>query len=162
METEKRTSLKKLLIGIGIIVLLCGASFCAGRFVRFRGASADSERLIEGIILSRDTANSILDRLGIAESALKSSAEYERVITEGLEQLQRTNEVGRLLTDEVVRTIEVNQRLTEELNRAHSELSDTTLDALELAARRAEEYERIIEAFERITADSYKDYPKSE
>lgn len=37
--------IKKYLIIVGIIIALCSASFCAGRFIRLRGASEDSIRL---------------------------------------------------------------------------------------------------------------------
>ena len=154
METEKRISLKKLLIGIGAVIILCGASFCAGRFVRFRGASATGEQLIEGIILSRDTANSIADRLGIAGFAGDSATELGLAITRGIEELQRTNEVQRLCLNNIIGEVERTQQNIEIIQSNLTAMSDATEYGFRLAEEQASAYERIIRELQPLNVHS--------
>lgn len=154
METEKRASLKKLLIGIGAVIILCGASFCAGRLIRFRGASATGEQLIEGIILSRDTANTIADRLGIAGSASNSATELGLAITRGIEELQRTNEVQRLCLNNIIGEVERTQQNIEIIQSNLTTMSDATEYGFRLAEEQASAYERIIRELQPLNDDS--------
>lgn len=147
---------KKFFITVGIVVALCIASFFAGRYTRFKGVSGSGEQLVEGIILSRDTINTIADQLNIADAATKSADELGYAITSGLEKLQRGNEVAEFLAKEIVRSIENNKRNAEEIQSAYSGVSESAEYALELAISRAEEYERLIESLQQVVGNNPK------
>lgn len=145
---------KKFFIKLGIIAILCFASFCAGRFIRFRGVSGTSEQLVDGIVLSRETADKLADELNLGGSALKSANGYEKAILEGVGTLRRSSEVGQLCTDAIKQSIESDEKFNEELRRNVSGYFDAADYALELAVERAELYESIIRAYEQTQSDN--------
>ena len=145
---------KKFFIKLGIIVILCFASFCAGRFIRFRGVSGTSEQLVDGIVLSRETADKLADELNLGGSALKSGIGYEQAILEGVGTLRRSSEVGQLCTDAIIKSIESDEKFNEELRRNVSGYFDAADFALELAVERAELYESIIRTYEQTQSDN--------
>lgn len=156
MEITKNHIIKSV-----IIVLCCVASFCIGRYTRIGRISGTSEQLISGIVLERDRASEILDQLGIAKSAIKSSDDYGRLITEGITQLQQSNEVGRICIDEVIRSIEDSELITKNFYESYSELFGTADFAFGLAILKSEEYERIIDSFREIADNTPEDYKES-
>ena len=139
---------KKFFIKLGIIAILCFASFCTGRFLRFRGVSGTSEQLVDGVILSRETADKLIDELNLGGSALKSANGYEQAILEGIGTLRRSSEVGQLCTDAIKQSIESDEKFNEELRRNVSGYFDAADFAVELAIQRAELYESIVRTYE--------------
>lgn len=148
---------KKTFIYIGTIVVLCCASFCTGRFLRFKGISGSSEQLISGIILSRDEVDSIADRLNVARTSIGSADDLQRAVSDGVGKLQRGNEVGQLCIDAIEQSIKNNQKRTEELEQSYNDFSDATDRALELVIIRSEEYERLIRSFQQIIDNNAED-----
>lgn len=145
---------KKFFIKLGIVAILCFASFCTGRFIRFRGISGTSEQLVDGVVLSRETADKLADELNLGGSALKSANGYEQAILEGVGTLRRSSEVGQLCTDAIKQSIESDEKFNEELRRNVSGYFDAADFALELAVERAELYESIVRAYEQTQSDN--------
>lgn len=153
---------KKFFIKLGIVAILCFASFCAGRFIRFRGVSGTSEQLVEGVILSRETADKLIDELNLGGSALKSANGYEQAILEGIGTLRRASEVGQLCTDAIKQSIESDEKFNEELRRNVSGYFDAADFAIELAIQRAELYESIVRTYEQTQPDNRENNKESE
>lgn len=145
---------KKFFIKLGIVAILCFASFCAGRLIRFRGVSGTSEQLVNGVVLSRETADKLADELNIGGSALKSANGYEQAILEGIGTLRRSSEVGQLCTDAIKQSIESDEKFNEELRRNVSGYFDAADFAIELAIQRAELYESIVRTYEQTQSDN--------
>ena len=145
---------KKFFIKLSIVAILCFASFCAGRFIRFRGVSGTSEQLVDGVILSREAADKLADELNLGGSALKSANGYEQAILEGIGTLRRSSEVGQLCTDAIKQSIESDEKFNEELRRNVSGYFDTADFAIELAIQRAELYESIVRTYEQTQSNN--------
>lgn len=145
---------KKFFIKLGIVAILCFASFCAGRLIRFRGVSGTSEQLVDGVILSRETADKLIDELNLGGSALKSANGYEQAILEGIGTLRRSSEVGQLCTDAIKQSIESDEKFNEELRRNVSGYFDAADFAIELAIQRAELYESIVRTYEQTQSNN--------
>lgn len=153
---------KKFFIKLGIVIILCFASFCAGRFIRFRGVSGTSEQLVDGVILSRETADKLANELNIGGSALKSGVGYEQAILEGVGTLRRSSEVGQLCTDAIKQSIESDEKFNEELRRNVSGYFDAADYAIDISIKRSELYESIIRAYEQTQSDNRENNKKSE
>lgn len=145
---------KKFFIKLGIVAILCFASFCAGRLIRFRGVSGTSEQLVDGVVLSRETAYKLADELNLGGSALKSANGYEQAILEGIGTLRRSSEVGQLCTDAIKQSIESDEKFNEELRRNVSGYFDAADFAIELAIQRAELYESIVRTYEQTQSNN--------
>lgn len=145
---------KKFFIKLGIVAILCFASFCAGRLIRFRGVSGTSEQLVDGVVLSRETADKLADELNLGGSALKSANGYEQAILEGIGTLRRSSEVGQLCTDAIKQSIESDEKFNEELCRNVSGYFDAADFAIELAIQRAELYESIVRTYEQTQSNN--------
>lgn len=145
---------KKFFIKLGIVAILCFASFCAGRLIRFRGVSGTSEQLVDGVVLSRKTADKLADELNLGGSALKSANGYEQAILEGIGTLRRSSEVGQLCTDAIKQSIESDEKFNEELRRNVSGYFDAADFAIELAIQRAELYESIVRTYEQTQSNN--------
>ena len=145
---------KKFFIKLSIVAILCFASFCAGRFIRFRGVSGTSEQLVDGVILSREAADKLADELNLGGSALKSANGYEQAILEGIGTLRRSSEVGQLCTDVIKQSIESDEKFNEELRRNVSGYFDAADFAIELAIQRAELYESIVRTYEQTQSNN--------
>ena len=145
---------KKFFIKLSIVAILCFASFCAGRLIRFRGVSGTSEQLVDGVILSRETADKLIDELNLGGSALKSANGYEQAILEGIGTLRRSSEVGQLCTDAIKQSIESDEKFNEELRRNVSGYFDAADFAIELAIQRAELYESIVRTYEQTQSNN--------
>lgn len=152
---------KKFFIKLFIIVLLCFTSFCAGRFIRFRGVSGTSEQLVDGVILSRETADKLADELNLGGSALKSADGYEQAILEGIGTLRRSSEVGQLCTDAIKQSIESDEKFNEELRRNVSGYFDAADYAIDISIKRAELYESIVRAYEQTQSDNRENNKES-
>lgn len=152
---------KKFFIKLGIVAILCFASFCAGRLIRFRGVSGTSEQLVDGVVLSRETADKLIDELNLGGSALKSADGYEQAILEGIGTLRRSSEVGQLCTDAIKQSIESDEKFNEELRRNVSGYFDAADFAIELAMQRAELYESIVRTYEQTQPDNRENNKES-
>ncbi len=153
---------KKTVIHIIIFIIACFTCFCAGRFIRFKRTSRNSQQLESGILLTRNQVDTISNRLNIASSSIKSGADLEYAITKGIRELQHSNEVGILCINEIERTIENNQRSTEELKQSYNDLYNSTDYAIDLAIIHAREYERLIRTLQPAIADNTENAIESE
>lgn len=145
---------KKFFIKLGIVAILCFASFCAGRLIRFRGVSGTSEQLVDGVVLSRETADKLADELNLGGSALKSGIGYEQAILEGIGTLRRSSEVGQLCTNAIKQSIESDEKFNEELRRNVSGYFDAADYAIDISINRAELYESIVRAYEQTQSNN--------
>ena len=139
------------------VIIMCGASFCAGRYIRVRRASGDSEQLIEGIVLSGDTANRVLDELGIARSSGESAADLGRAVARGIEKLQRSNETARVCIDKLNREVATTQQNIKVIQSSFDDVSDSIQLGFRLAEEQAGAYERVVDTLQQFNSDSSKD-----
>lgn len=152
---------KKFFIKLGCIVLFGFTCFCAGRFIRFRGVSGTSEQLVSGIVLEREAIDRITDGLNLERGAIKSAADLGRAVEDGLEEARRSNEVGRVCTDAIIKSIEDDKKFIEDLRGDVSEYFDATDYAIDLAIERAELYESIISAYEQANRNNRENTEES-
>ena len=145
---------KKFFIKLGCIALFGFACFCTGRFARFKGISGSGEQLVDGVVLSRETADKLANELNLGGSALKSTNGYEQAILEGIGTLRRSSEVGQLCTDAIKQSIESDEKFNEELRRNVSGYFDAADFAIELAIQRAELYESIVRTYEQTQSNN--------
>lgn len=145
---------KSTIITFCICVVLCISSFCFGRYIRVGRISGTSEQLISGIIQAGDDADKIINELTLAGASAESAANYGRIIAGVIEELRNVNEELSVSTNEAIRAVESNKRITEIVKSASSSLSNTTGNALEDAIERAENYERLIESLQEALRNS--------
>lgn len=153
---------KKHIIACCITIVLCIGSFCAGRFIRFRGISGTSQQLIDGVVLSRETADKLADELNIARASLSSSENYGQTILEGIGELRKASEVGKLCSDAIKLSIERDAENNENLLQARGDYFESVDYAIELATQRAELYEQIVRTYEQAVSDNGKNSNESE
>lgn len=145
---------KSTIITFCICIVLCISSFCAGRFIRFRRISGASEQLISGIIQAGDDTDKIINELTLTGASAESAANYGRIIAGIIEELRNVNDELSVSTNEAIRAVENNKRITEIVKSASSDLSNTTGNALEDAIKRAEDYERLIASLQEALRNS--------
>lgn len=152
-------NIKDQFINCCFVLCLCIVSFCTGKFIRFERISGTSEQLISGIVQAGDNTDQIVNELIIAGASTESANRYGTIISGIIKELRDENEQLGISTDEAIRAIESNKRVTELVKSASSNLHETTGTALELAIKRAEDYERLIESLQealRNTAENNK------
>lgn len=152
---------KKTFIGIGIVLLMCIASFLAGRFIRFGGISGASEQLVSGIILERDTANTILDELGIARPAGQSASDTGYAVLRGIQELSKSNDTAKLCISEIEREIEYTQQNAEIIKQSFDGVSDAIEYGWRIAEEQALAYERIVDTLQQFNNNSTKNDEES-
>ena len=152
---------KKTFIVCLIITALCITSFFAGRFIRFKGISGSSEELVGGIILTGNTADSVLDRLGISRFAGQSASDLGYAVSRGIEKLQRSNETARVCIDELNREIAITQQNIEIIKSSFDDVSDSIQLGFRLAEEQAGAYERIIKSLQQFNNDFTEDEQES-
>lgn len=145
---------KKSIIYLCIVFLLCVGSFCAGRFIRFGRISGTSQQLIDGVILSRETADKLADELNITRNTIQSTDNYGRAVLEGIEELRKSSELGRVCTNVIKQSIERDAKNNKDLLESREEYFDAVDYALELATKRAELYESIVRAYEQAVSNN--------
>lgn len=145
---------KKSIICLSIVFLLCVGSFCAGRFIRFGRISGTSQQLIDGVVLSRETADKLADELNIARDSIQSADNYGRAILEGIEELRKSSELGRVCADVIKQSIERDEKNNKDLLESREEYFDAVDYALELATKRAELYESIVRTYEQAVSNN--------
>lgn len=148
---------KKFFIKFGIIIILCFACFCTGRYTRFKRISGAGDQLVSGIILERDTANTILDELGIARPAGQSASDTGYAVLRGIQELSKSNDAARLCLREIEQEIEYAQQNAEIIKQSFNGISDAIDYGWRVTENQALAYERIINTLQQFNSDSSKD-----
>lgn len=152
---------KKFFIKLGCIALFGFTCFCTGRFTRFKGISGSGEQLVSGIILERDTANTILDELGIARPAGQSASDTGYAVLRGIQELGKSNDAARLCINEIEREVEHTQQNAEIIKQSFDGVSDAIEYGWRLAENQSLAYERIVDTLQQFNKDSRKDDKES-
>lgn len=152
---------KKFFIKLGCIALFGFACFCTGRFTRFKGISGSGEQLVSGVILERDTANTILDELGIARPAGQSASDTGYAVLRGIQELGKSNDAARLCINEIEREIKHTQQNAEIIKQSFDGISDAIEYGWRLAENQSLAYERIVDTLQQFNKDSRKDDKES-
>ncbi len=152
---------KKFFIKLGCITLFGITCFCAGRFIRFKGISGSSEQLVSGIVLEGNTANTILDELGIARPAGQSASDTGYAVLRGIQELGKSNDAARLCINEIEREIEHTQQNAEIIKQSFNGVSDAIEYGWRIAEEQARAYERIVDTLQQFNNDSSKDDEES-
>lgn len=152
---------KKFFIKLGCIALFGIACFCAGRFTRLKRVSGASEQLESGIIFERDTANTILDELGIARPAGQSASDTGYAVIRGIQELSKSNDTARFCISKIEREIEYTQQNAEIIKQSFDGVSDAIEYGWRLAENQSLAYERIVDTLQQFNKDSRKDDEES-
>lgn len=152
---------KKFFIKLGCIALFGITCFCAGRFIRFKGVSGSSEQLVSGIVLEGNTANTILDELGIARPAGQSASDTGYAVLRGIQELSKSNDTAKLCISEIEREIEHTQQNAEIIKQSFDGVSDAIEYGWRIAEEQARAYERIVDTLQQFNNDSSKDDEES-
>ena len=152
---------KKFFIKLGCIALFGVTCFCAGRFIRFKGVSGSSEQLISGIVLEGNTADTILDELGIARPAGQSASDTGYAVLRGIQELSKSNDTAKLCISEIEREIEHTQQNAEIIKQSFDGVSDAIEYGWRIAEEQARAYERIVDTLQQFNNDSSKDDEES-
>ena len=152
---------KKFFIKLGCIALFGFACFCTGRFTRFKGVSGSGEQLVSGVILERDTADKLLDELGVARPAGQSASDTGYAILRGIQELGKSNDAARLCINEIEREVEHTQQNTEIIKQSFNGVSDAIEYGWRIAEEQALAYERIVDTLQQFNKDSREDDKES-
>ena len=152
---------KKFFIKLGCIALFGFACFCTGRFTRIKGISGSGEQLVSGIILERDTANTILDELSIARPAGQSASDTGYAILRGIQELGKSNDAARLCINEIEREVEHTKQNAEIIKQSFDGVSDAIEYGWRVAEEQARAYERIVDTLQQFNKDSSEDDKES-
>lgn len=152
---------KKFFIKLGCIALFGITCFCAGRFIRFKGVSGSGEQLVSGIVLEGNTANTILDELGIARPAGQSASDTGYAVLRGIQELSKSNDTAKLCISEIEREIEHTQQNAEIIKQSFDGVSDAIEYGWRIAEEQARAYERIVDTLQQFNNDSSKDVKES-
>ena len=152
---------KKFFIKLGCIALFGFACFCTGRFTRFKGISGSGEQLVSGVILEGNTANTILDELGIARPAGQSASDTGYAVLRGIQELSKSNDTARLCISEIEREVEHTQQNAEIIKQSFDGVSDAIEYGWRLAENQSFAYERIVDTLQQFNRDSGEDDKES-
>ena len=152
---------KKFFIKLGCIILFGIACFCAGSFTRFKGISGSGEQLVSGIVLERDTANTILDELGITRPAGQSASDTGYAVLRGVQELSKSNDAARLCISEIEREVDLTQQNAEIIKQSFDGVSDAIEYGWRIAEEQAAAYERIIETLQQFDSNTGEDDKES-
>ena len=152
---------KKFFIKLSCIALFGIACFCAGRFTRLKGVSGTSEQLESGIILERDTANTILDELGIARPAGQSASDTGYAVLRGIQELSKSNDTARLCISEIEREVAYTQQNAKIIEQSFNGVSDAVDYGWRITEEQVAAYERIIDTLQQFNNNSSKDDKES-
>lgn len=145
---------KKFFIKLGCIALFGITCFCAGRFIRFKGISGSGEQLVSGIVLEGNTANTILDELGIARPAGQSASGTGYAVLRGIQELSKSNDTAKLCISEIEREIEHTQQNAEIIKQSFDGVSDAIEYGWRIAEEQARAYERIVDTLQQFNNDT--------
>ena len=152
---------KKFFIKLGCIALFGITCFCTGRFIRFKGVSGSSEQLVSGIVLEGNTADTILDELGIARPTGQSASDTGYAILRGIQELSKSNDTARLCISEIEREVEHTQQNAEIIKQSFDGVSDAIEYGWRIAEEQALAYERIVDTLQQFNKDSGEDDKES-
>lgn len=152
---------KKFFIKLSCIALFGIACFCTGRFTRFKGISGSGEQLVSGIVLEGNTANTILDELGIARPAGQSASDTGYAVLRGIQELSKSNDAARLCINEIEREVEHTQQNAEIIKQSFDGVSDAIEYGWRLAESQSLAYERIVDTLQQFNKDSGEDDKES-
>lgn len=152
---------KNFFIKLGCIALFGIACFCTGRFTRFKGVSGSGEQLVSGIILEGNTADTILDELGIARPAGQSASDTGYAVLRGIQELSKSNDTAKLCLSEIKREVEHTQQNAEIIKQSFNGVSDAIEYGWRIAEEQARAYERIVDTLQQFNNDSSKDDEES-
>lgn len=152
---------KNFFIKLGCIALFGITCFCAGRFIRFKGISGSGEQLVSGIVLEGNTANTILDELGIARPAGQSANDTGYAVLRGIQELSKSNDTAKLCISEIEREIEHTQQNAEIIKQSFDGVSDAIEYGWRIAEEQARAYERIVDTLQQFNNDTSKDDEES-
>lgn len=152
---------KNFFIKLGCIALFGVTCFCAGRFIRFKGISGSGEQLVSGIVLEGNTANTILDELGIARPAGQSASDTGYAVLRGIQELSKSNDTAKLCISKIEREIEHTQQNAETIKQSFDGVSDAIEYGWRIAEEQARAYERIVDTLQQFNNDTSKDDEES-
>ena len=152
---------KKFFIKLSCIALFGIACFCTGRFTRLKGVSGTSEQLESGIIFERDTANTILDELGIARPAGQSASDTGYAVLRGIQELSKSNDTARLCISEIEREVAYTQQNAKIIEQSFNGVSDAVDYGWRITEEQVAAYERIIDTLQQFNNNSSKDDKES-
>lgn len=152
---------KNFFIKLGCIALFGITCFCAGRFIRFKGISGSGEQLVSGIVLEGNTANTILDELGIARPAGQSASDTGYAVLRGIQELSKSNDTAKLCISEIEREIEYTQQNAEIIKQSFDGVSDAIEYGWRIAEEQALAYERIVDTLQQFNNNSTKNDEES-
>lgn len=152
---------KKFFIKLSCIILFGITCFCAGRFIRFKGVSGSGEQLVSGIVLERDTANKLLDELGIARPAGQSASDTGYAVLRGVQELSKSNDTARLCLSEIEREVDLTQQNAEIIKQSFDGVSDAIDYGWRIAEEQAAAYERIVETLQQFNSNTGEDDKES-
>lgn len=152
---------KNFFIKLGCIALFGITCFCAGRFIRFKGISGSGEQLVSGIVLEGNTANTILDELGIARPTGQSASDTGYAVLRGIQELSKSNDTAKLCISEIEREIEHTQQNAEIIKQSFDGVSDAIEYGWRIAEEQARAYERIVDTLQQFNNDTSKDDEES-
>lgn len=147
---------KNLFIKFGIVIILCFASFCFGRYIRFSGINGVHGELEQGIILAGDTADTILDELGITRPAGQSATDTGYAILRGIQELSKSNETARVCINEIKREVDLTEQNAEIIKQSFDGTSDAIDYGWQISIQQAEAYERIVGTLQQFNNNSSK------
>ena len=152
---------KNFFIKLGCIALFGITCFCAGRFIRFKGISGSGEQLVSGIVLEGNTANTILDELGIARPAGQSASDTGYAVLRGIQELSKSNDTAKLCISEIEREIEHTQQNAEIIKQSFDGVPDAIEYGWRIAEEQARAYERIVDTLQQFNNNTSKDDEES-
>lgn len=161
MEIKITITPKRVLITLGIMLAFGATCFCAGKFSRFGRISGTSQELVDGIVLERDTANKLLDELGIARPAGQSAVDAGYAVLRGVQELSKSNDTALLCISEIEREVDLTQQNAEIIKQSFDGVSDAIEYGWRISEEQAAAYERIIETLQQFNKDSGKDDEES-
>ena len=132
---------KKFFIKLGCIALFGFACFCTGRFTRFKGISGSGEQLVSGIILEGNTADKLLDELGVARPAGQSASDTGYAVLKGIQELGKSNDTGQKCINLLKSEIAFDSEIYEKYKSADLSNIDKEFD---IAVEQALRYEHLL------------------
>jgi hypothetical protein len=153
---------KKFFIKLGCLIVFGVTCFLTGGlFFRSRGISGTGEQLVSGIVLERDTANKLLDELGIARPAGQSAVDTGYAVLRGVQELSKSNDAARLCISEIEREVDLTQQNAEIIKQSFDGVSDAIEYGWRIAEEQAAAYERIIETLQQFNSNTGEDDKES-
>ena len=159
---EIKITKKTIICCLSIVAVLCISCFLAGKYSRLDRTSGTSQQLIDGIVLTGDTADRVLDKLGIGRSAGKSAADYGYAISEGIGRLCESHEKQRVLIDAIRREVETTTENAKVINESFTDVSDAVDYGWDIIIEEARAYERIANSTLEFDKNSSENGEKSE